>query len=383
MEHRDWLVENVRQDIAECWQQGARRRAEEFFDEQPLLREDPDALAQFLAAEAAEAGDVREPDKVYVERFQNRFPDRLEIADRLGRILSAQPATVTLSQQPAAATSLPARLGSYIVRSEIGRTRLGVVYLAEDGVTTVRYALKTLRQEILAKLTSEERARHRARFIREMQATTDLKHPHIVQVYSPSAAPDEMPYLPMEYLGGGSLLKRIETAPLPVEQVLGWFSQVTAAVAFAHERGVFHRDIKPANILLDEAGTIAKLADFGLVGVDEGTAGLPSIHPRHNLTQYGDYLGTPAYSAPELLRRNGCRASPRTEVYSLGATLYHLLARRSPSIPRAMSTSDGCRLGPCGSRGLTSRGRSQPNSTRSAGSASRTIPLIATRRSAK
>ena len=160
-----------------------------------------------------------------------------------------------------------------------------------------------------------------ARFRREGRTAARLSHPNIVQVYDAGEGDldgDEVSYIVMEYLSGGDLKERIdERGPLPAADLAGFGEEVCAGLAHAHGRGVVHRDIKPHNILLDEKGR-AKVSDFGIARALDTT----------QATRTGAYLGTALYSSPEQLQ--GHKVTPKSDVYSLGATLYQAATGEPP-----------------------------------------------------
>ena len=159
------------------------------------------------------------------------------------------------------------------------------------------------------------------RFRREVDAAVRLsEHPGVVTLYDAATMPDGRPYLVMELCPGGSLADRLDrTGPLPVEEVCRVGIEVADAVAAAHAAGVLHRDIKPANLLVTRFGRVA-LADFGI-------ASLPAPGRDRSVT----LSMTPAYAAPEIF--DGAAPHTGDDVYSLGATLYTLLAGRPPHCP--------------------------------------------------
>ncbi|MDQ3862623.1 MAG: serine/threonine protein kinase, partial [Actinomycetota bacterium] len=160
------------------------------------------------------------------------------------------------------------------------------------------------------------------RFQREGRAAARLSHPNIVRVFDAGQGEldgHEVSYIVMEYVPGGDFKDLMERCgPLPENLLSRVGADIAAGLAHAHERGIIHRDIKPRNILLDERGA-PKLADFGIARALDGTTS-------HNRPT--SYLGTAAYSSPEQLR--GERVTPKSDVYSLGATLYHAAAGEPP-----------------------------------------------------
>ena len=159
------------------------------------------------------------------------------------------------------------------------------------------------------------------RFRREGRTAARLSHPNIVQVYDAGEGDldgDEVSYIVMEYLSGGDLKELIDArGPLTAAELARIGEEVCSGLAHAHGRGVVHRDIKPHNILLDEKGR-AKVSDFGIARALDTT----------QATRTGAYLGTALYSSPEQLQ--GHKVTPKSDVYSLGATLYQAATGEPP-----------------------------------------------------
>ena len=202
----------------------------------------------------------------------------------------------------------------FVLVRELGSGGMSSVFLGRDEVLDRPVAVKILRPD----LDDEETG---ALFRREGRTAARLSHPNIVQVYD--AGEDalegrEVSYIVMEYVPGGDLkglMDRRGALPEPMLARLG--ADVAAALAHAHERGIVHRDVKPQNVLLDERGN-PKLTDFGIARALDTTQEL-----RANA-----YLGTAAYSSPEQLQ--GHKVTPKSDVYSLGATLYHVTTGGPP-----------------------------------------------------
>ena len=159
------------------------------------------------------------------------------------------------------------------------------------------------------------------RFEREGRTAARLAHPNIVQVYDAGEAEfngRQTSYIVMEYVSGGDLKELIdERGRLPAPELARLCDEVCAGLAHAHEHGVIHRDIKPHNILLDENGH-AKVTDFGIARALDTT----------QATRTGSFLGTALYSSPEQLQ--GHKVTPKSDVYSLGTTLYQVAAGEPP-----------------------------------------------------
>ena len=203
-------------------------------------------------------------------------------------------------------------LGGYRLVSRLGSGGMGDVYLAEQKSLGRRVAVKVLRPEMLRHAGAVER------FEREARAAAALAHGNIVQIHE-VARVDGVHFLAEEYVAGPSLKAWLAArGPLDAAQALAVLAQVGAALARAAEQGIVHRDIKPENLLLTRAGEV-KVADFGLARVAAEDL---------ELTQAGTTLGTPLYMSPEQGR--GGAVDARSDLYSLGATVYHLLAGRPP-----------------------------------------------------
>ncbi|MGI5226722.1 WD40 repeat domain-containing serine/threonine protein kinase [Actinoallomurus sp. CA-142502] len=205
--------------------------------------------------------------------------------------------------------------GRYHILGQLGRGGMGAVWQARDADLDRLVAIKELR--LPEHVAAEERRVWYARMEREARAAARLRHPGIVTVYERVLGDDGRPWIVMELIQGGSLQDLLrEQGRLPAPQAAAIGGQVLAALSAAHERGIVHRDIKPANVLLE--GDRAVLTDFGIAALD-GDA---------TLTHTGTLLGTPAFMAPEQVR--GDRATPRSDLWSLGATLYAAVEGHPP-----------------------------------------------------
>jgi eukaryotic-like serine/threonine-protein kinase len=201
----------------------------------------------------------------------------------------------------------------FVLEREIGAGGMSAVFLGRDEVLDRPVAVKILKPEL-------GKTDIGTRFRREGRTAAKLSHPNIVQVYDAGEGEfegRETSYIVMEYVPGGDLKRLIDQRGALSGGDLARLSEVAAGLAHAHKRGVVHRDIKPHNILLDENGN-PKLADFGIARALDATTA----------TRTGAYLGTAAYSSPEQLR--GERVTPKSDIYSLGATLYHAAVGEPP-----------------------------------------------------
>jgi serine/threonine protein kinase/Tfp pilus assembly protein PilF len=200
--------------------------------------------------------------------------------------------------------------GKYKIIQKIGEGGMGIVYKAEDTKLKRNVALKFLPSE----LTRDIKAK--ARFIQEAQASAALNHPHICTVYEVDET-DAQTFIAMEFIEGQTLKDKIEAGPLAINEAIDIASQVAEGLGEAHKKGIVHRDIKPANIMLTERGQ-AKIMDFGLAKLSWGA----------DLTKPSMIMGTVAYMSPEQAR--GEPIDHRTDIWSLGAMLYEMLAGEKP-----------------------------------------------------
>ncbi|WP_165070484.1 protein kinase domain-containing protein [Paludisphaera rhizosphaerae] len=204
-------------------------------------------------------------------------------------------------------------LGDFRVQRLIGRGGMGEVYLAEQISLRRPVALKVL----LPEWTS--RPAYLSRFSVEATAVAKLNHPNIVQVYALGEA-DGIHYIAMEYVEGTNLREYlIRKGSLEIPLALSIMRQSASAIGAAGEVGLIHRDVKPENLLLTRKGRI-KVADFGLCRDSESD--------RLHVTQQGTTMGTPLYMSPE--QAQGHSLDPRSDLYSLGVTYYHMLVGEPP-----------------------------------------------------
>ena len=213
------------------------------------------------------------------------------------------------AQQPRGTAGRVIRVGNYIIERRLGSGGQADVFLARDVVLRRLVALKVLHR------TS---AGQNVRGLDEARLIATLDHPNIVRVHHVELS-EGVWYMAMEYVDGGSLELRVNRAgPLDPSRSLRYALVVADALAHAHKLGVVHRDVKPQNLLETRAGVI-KLADFGLAGLKQDT--LETSKPMR-------IIGTPQYLAPEMWL--GEAASPRSDTYGLGATLFFMMTGRPP-----------------------------------------------------
>lgn len=204
----------------------------------------------------------------------------------------------------------PKNIGRYLVQRPLGQGAMGTVYLAEDPLLKRRLAIKVVRA------VGEERDLALERFKREAEISAQLNHPNIVTVYDVGEEEGYGPFLAMEFVEGQSLGKHIRENTLEVETRLGILVQAMRALRAAHRHAIIHRDVKPDNILVSEDGRV-KLMDFGIA---------KTMAPR--LTAQGEFLGSPAYSAPELLK--GADPTPSSDRYAFAVTAFELITGQLP-----------------------------------------------------
>src|SRR5512140_722834 len=241
----------------------------------------------------------------------------------LENALGVQPASATspLAPTPDASKGISAapaqlgRLGDYELLEEIARGGMGVVYKARQVSLDRLVAVKML---LFGPLASPEYVQ---RFRTEATAAGSLHHPNIVSIVEVGIHQGQH-YLVMDFVNGPPLSRLVTGQPLPARRAAGYVQTIAAAIHYAHERGVLHRDLKPSNVLLDENDQ-PKVTDFGLA---------KRLEKDTELTLSGQVLGSPSYMAPEQAAAQRGLVGKRSDIYSLGAILYHLLTGRAPFV---------------------------------------------------
>jgi serine/threonine-protein kinase len=209
--------------------------------------------------------------------------------------------------------------GRYRVEAPLGQGGMATVYRAVDKRLNVTVALK----ELIAQpgLSPQMLAALRAQFLEEARVLARLKHPSLVRV-TDFFEDQGNAYLVMDFIEGQSLADYIkQTGPVSEEQVLAWAAQLLDALEYCHSQGILHRDIKPQNIILGPDKRLI-LVDFGLVKLWNPN------DPRTKTAMRG--MGTPEYAPPEQYDASSGHTVPSSDIYSLGATLYHALSGESP-----------------------------------------------------
>jgi eukaryotic-like serine/threonine-protein kinase len=213
------------------------------------------------------------------------------------------------------ATGMPAAIGKYEVRRELGRGSCGVVYQGFDPFVQRDVAIKVALQAAAAD-ASTTRPDH-SHFFVEARAAGMLQHPHIVSLFD-AGVEGELSYIVMEYVDGETLREytRKDGKRLPTDQVVDAIFKCSKALDFAHRKGVLHRDIKPSNIMLSREGVV-KIMDFSVAELTQ-----------HATTGRRSLVGSPLYMSPEQVRREP--PLPQSDLYALGAVMYELLAGAPP-----------------------------------------------------
>jgi serine/threonine-protein kinase len=351
-ERRSALIELVHTDLEYRLRAGEPARVEEYLHRYADLGQDREALVGLLAAEY-DLRRTREP-SLTVQEYLSRFPqlgadlrEHLPPGEPAGNTGAGYlPDHPTDPYPPPSETTgeAPESAGRYRRVRFHARGGIGEVHLAQD---------QELRREVALKRIQPRHgtsADARARFLREAEITARLEHPGVVPVYGLVQDAEGQPCYAMRFIEGETFQDAITRAHQPglpdgerelqFRQLLTRLVTVCNTIAYAHSRGVIHRDVKPANILLGCYGETL-LVDWGLAkgeagGPESGESGTDgsthaSAPPQSlSLTRQGQVVGTPAYMSPEQAAGRWDAVGPASDVYSLGATLYHLLTGQSP-----------------------------------------------------
>ena len=301
-------LDRICDEFEQTWRReaasGNRPRIEAFVEQvQPSQRQN--LLCELLAIEL----EVRQRtgDFLRAEEYYSRFPESRDQVESIFRRVAKS-----------------RRLGDYELRKVLGQGGMGVVYQARQVNLNQMVALKVLPERYL------DEPQAIARFKREMQSIGALEHPNIVRAYYAGEA-NGTHFLAMEYVDGIDLQRLVKPAdaaqrPLSVGAACEVIRQAALGLQHAHKHGIVHRDVKPANLMLGRTG-IVKLLDLGLAKLH---AGRPSREQQSDeLTQTGITMGTVNYMAPEQWENSG-GVDIRADIYSLGCTLFFLLAAKTP-----------------------------------------------------
>jgi serine/threonine protein kinase/Flp pilus assembly protein TadD len=259
--------------------------------------------------------------------------NQLQLCDRCGAVLSGfgadrlcaacllESALLEPTTPAGARASAPPLLAfnDYELLEEIARGGMGVVYRARQIRLNRPVAVKMILGGHLA--NADEVQRFRA----EAETAAQLHHPNIVAIHEVGDH-EGQPFFSMELVAGRNLAHVARDEPLPLRKAAAWLKTIAEAVQYAHSRGVLHRDLKPSNILIDENDQ-PRITDFGLAKRLEGDA---------SLTITGQVLGSPSFIPPEQAAGQKDAMGPTSDVYSLGAILYHLLTGRPPFVAETL-----------------------------------------------
>ncbi len=214
-----------------------------------------------------------------------------------------------------------ASFGAYRAVRKFGQGGMGEVYLGEHTLIGRRAAIKVLRRERAANGEAVER------FFTEARATSAMEDPGIVQIYDFGVTTTGVAYLVMEYLDGESLAHRLRRrGRLSAHEAVRLTRQIAGSLAATHAAGIVHRDLKPENLFIVRdaealGGERPKILDFGIAKLGD--------RAERGTTRTGQMMGTPAYMSPEQCNDSG-RIDFRTDIYSLGCVLFHMLTGRPP-----------------------------------------------------
>jgi len=260
-------------------------------------------------------GDVtpHTPTVVLAHSDQTPLPARPSSSSSISKIRTSRrlpPEVETAKKEP------KNNLGPYVLVREVGKGGMGRVYYAWD---------ENVGRYVAVKVIDTEDVTDRERFVREAQIAGRLHHPSIATVYQ-AGEQGTRGYIAMQFIEGGP----IDGHRMPLLSTLAMIRDAAQALSYAHEQGVIHRDVKPGNLMLDGKGHVF-LTDFGLAKEVVANAGT-------QLSITGTTFGTPQYMSPEQARGEHKKIDGRSDVYSLGATLYALLARRPPFTTTNLAT---------------------------------------------
>ena len=324
------MTQSVRR-LWSAWMSGNRGALDVILAEQPAILGQPEELADLVYAEywLRKQIDNTVSDQEYLDRFPqiaNILRQQFVIRKELQQLELEMESAATIVDDRGETPKHEEAWSRELAVSEamvpegfeplalLGVGGMGVVIQARQSKLNRLVAVKSL------KAGSYGTDRDRARLRKEARVVAQLKHPNIVQIYDVIEEQGRL-FLIMECVQGSTLAQRTTPHPLPHLRAAEVTLAIADAIGAAHAAGFLHRDIKPSNVLLDESNNI-KVTDFGLAraSLDE------------TVSLAGDLIGTPAYMSPEQIRGIDSEVDARTDIYSIGATLYQLLTGRPPFV---------------------------------------------------
>jgi tRNA A-37 threonylcarbamoyl transferase component Bud32 len=286
------------------------------------LRRSPDEAAHLATSETTDLAAILTPK-----------PRRASMADTLSPSHDTAASEPPVVEEPA-----PADLGRYRFVGHLGRGGMGQVVAVHDPALQRELAMKIL-------MPTELDGEAQARFLDEAQLTAQLQHPGVVPVHEIGRLSDGQTYFTMQVVRGRTLRHLIEAyheepqtdAAGQLYRLITVFNHVCETIAFAHRHGIIHRDLKPENVMVGEFGEV-RVLDWGLakrIDAPEEILSARTIRTHResegvHVTLAGEIMGTPVYMSPEQARGQNAGVSRATDVYALGAVLFHLLAGKPP-----------------------------------------------------
>jgi WD40 repeat protein len=234
--------------------------------------------------------------------------------------MASSPTEVDESLPTVIEDDLPRNFGEYELLEQVARGGMGIVYKARQTSLDRIVAVKML---LFGPLASPELVK---RFQAEATAAACLQHPNIVAIHQVGVHQGQQ-YFAMDFVEGESLARKLAAGPLTATRAATYLKTIAEAIHYAHERGILHRDLKPSNVLID-ANDQPRVTDFGLAR---------RLDRDSELTVTGQVLGSPNYMPPEQAAGRHGKMDRRSDVYSLGAMLYHLLTGRPPFVGEAVT----------------------------------------------